>query len=134
MATQVQLRRGTTVQTATFTGAPGELTIDTTQNIAVVHDGVTAGGWPQMGQSGINSNLSPGSLTSCALKFANSANTGLYSPSVGRVALVSSGVAGVILDTSGNVTMPQNVIVSGSLTVTGAFNSNDNLALIIALG
>jgi hypothetical protein len=133
MATQVQFRRGTTVQTSTFTGAPGELTVDTTQNLCVVHDGVTAGGWPQMVQSGINSKLSPGSLASCALKFANSINTGLYSPTVGTVALVSSGVAGVILDTSGNVTMPKNVIVSGSLTVTGSFISNDTLALIVAL-
>ena len=43
-ATQVQFRRGTTAETAAFTGALGELTIDTTLKTAVVHDGATAGG------------------------------------------------------------------------------------------
>lgn len=46
MSTQVQYRRGTTAQHASFTGAAGEITIDTNKNILVVHDGVTAGGWP----------------------------------------------------------------------------------------
>ena len=40
MTKQVQLRRGTQwLNTACFTGAVGELTIDTTNNVAVVHDG-----------------------------------------------------------------------------------------------
>ena len=42
-ATQVQLRRGTSAQIATFTGAQGEVVVDTTNNRAVVHDGATAG-------------------------------------------------------------------------------------------
>jgi hypothetical protein len=44
MTKQVQLRRGTTAEHQVFTGAVGELTIDTTLDVAVVHDGVTAGG------------------------------------------------------------------------------------------
>lgn len=44
MTKQVQLRRGTTAEHAIFTGAEGELTIDTTLDIAVVHDGTTVGG------------------------------------------------------------------------------------------
>lgn len=43
-ATQVRRRRGTTGQHATFTGAAGEVTVDTTTNSLVVHDGATAGG------------------------------------------------------------------------------------------
>lgn len=44
MSTQLQLRRGTTAQNNSFTGAVGELSIDTdTENIRV-HDGSTAGG------------------------------------------------------------------------------------------
>lgn len=50
MATQVQRRRGTTAQHATFTGALGELTVDTDLNTLVVHDGSTAGGFPLMGR------------------------------------------------------------------------------------
>jgi hypothetical protein len=46
MSTQVQLRRGTTAQHATFTGAPGEVTVDTTENMLRVHDGSTVGGFP----------------------------------------------------------------------------------------
>lgn len=46
MATQIQWRRGNTAQTASFTGAVGEATIDTTKNTFVIHDGVTAGGFP----------------------------------------------------------------------------------------
>ena len=46
MATQVRLRRGTTAQHASFTGAEGEVTVDTDKETLVVHDGSTAGGHP----------------------------------------------------------------------------------------
>lgn len=46
MAKQVQFRRGTTSEHSTFTGAKGEITVDTTKKVAVVHDGVTTGGFP----------------------------------------------------------------------------------------
>jgi len=44
MPKQVRLRRGTTAQHTSFTGADGEVTYDTTKKVLVVHDGVTAGG------------------------------------------------------------------------------------------
>ena len=50
MSKRVQLRRGTTAETSTFTGAVGEVTVDTTKNTLVVHDGVTAGGHPLMNE------------------------------------------------------------------------------------
>jgi hypothetical protein len=46
MSKQVRFRRGTTAQHATFTGALGEVTVDTDKNVTVVHDGSTAGGVP----------------------------------------------------------------------------------------
>ena len=49
MPKQVRLRRGTTAQHATFTGADGEVTFDTTKKLLVLHDGVTAGGRPLEG-------------------------------------------------------------------------------------
>jgi hypothetical protein len=49
MPKQVRLRRGTTAQHATFTGADGEVTFDTTKKALVLHDGVTAGGRPLEG-------------------------------------------------------------------------------------
>jgi hypothetical protein len=42
--TQLQLRRGNTAQTAIFTGAVGEVTVDTDKKTLIVHDGVTSGG------------------------------------------------------------------------------------------
>ena len=41
---QVRLRRGTTAQHAGFTGAEGEVTVDTDKETLVVHDNATAGG------------------------------------------------------------------------------------------
>lgn len=46
MADQLQIRRGTTSQNLAFTGAQGELTMDTTKNQLRIHDGLTAGGFP----------------------------------------------------------------------------------------
>ena len=46
MAIQIQLRQGTTTEHNTFTGEVGEVTVDTTKDTLVVHDGVTAGGHP----------------------------------------------------------------------------------------
>ena len=46
MAKLLKLRRGTTSQHSSFTGAEGEVTIDTTKDTAVVHDGSQAGGRP----------------------------------------------------------------------------------------
>ena len=43
-ATQVRLRGGTTTEHASFTGAAREVTVNTTNNTLVVHDGTTAGG------------------------------------------------------------------------------------------
>lgn len=50
MARQVQLRRGTTAEHSTFTGAVGEVTVDTDKDVVVVHDGSTAGGFPLVRQ------------------------------------------------------------------------------------
>jgi len=44
MAIQIQLRQGTTTEHSTFTGAVGEVTVDTTKKALVLHDGVTKGG------------------------------------------------------------------------------------------
>ena len=46
MATRVQFRIGTTSEHSSFTGAVGEVTVDTDKKLVVVHDGSTAGGVP----------------------------------------------------------------------------------------
>jgi hypothetical protein len=46
MSTARQRRRGTTAQHSTFTGLNAEITVDTDKHVVVVHDGLTAGGFP----------------------------------------------------------------------------------------
>ena len=46
MAIAVQRRRGSTADHAAFTGLAGEITVDTSKQVVVVHDGATAGGFP----------------------------------------------------------------------------------------
>ena len=45
MPTALQLRRGTTSQNNSFTGAVGEVSVDTDKDTLRVHDGSTAGGF-----------------------------------------------------------------------------------------
>ena len=58
MAKQVQLRSGTTIEHSTFTGAVAEVTVDTTKNVVVVHDGVTAGGSPMAAKANEDGTIS----------------------------------------------------------------------------
>ena len=44
MSRQIQIRRGTAAENNAFTGAIGEVTMDTTNKTLRVHDGTTAGG------------------------------------------------------------------------------------------
>ena len=80
MAEQVQLRRGTTAQHSTFTGAVGELTIDTTKKTGVVHDGSTAGGIPLAKEAAILTSLEVRSGTSAreALIYNTYTDAGNY--------------------------------------------------------
>lgn len=56
MATSLKLRRGTTAEHATFTGEVAEVTVDTTKDTVVVHDGATAGGIPLAKESTVTAN------------------------------------------------------------------------------
>ena len=58
MAIQIQLRQGTTTEHNTFTGAVGEVTVDTTKDVPVVHDGVTAGGHPVAARANADGTIS----------------------------------------------------------------------------
>jgi len=58
MAKRVQLRRGTTAQINAFTGAVGEVSVDTDKDVLVVHDGVTAGGFPVAARANANGTIS----------------------------------------------------------------------------
>ena len=53
MADQLQLRRGTTSEILLFTGAQGEVIVDTDKNTLVVQDGITAGGFPLASEASV---------------------------------------------------------------------------------
>ena len=57
MAIQIQLRQGTTAQHGTFTGAVGEVTVDTDKKTVVVHDGTT-GGFPVAARANADGTIS----------------------------------------------------------------------------
>ena len=89
----IQFRRGTTVEHNSFTGLLGEVTVDTTKNTVVVHDGSTAGGY------------------ALALEGASvSSSTGSFSSNV---------TVGGTLGVTGLTTMSGAAAVTGDLTMTG---------------
>ena len=48
MASRIRFRRGTTTEHGAFTGAEGEITVNTTKDTLVLHDGSTAGGFEML--------------------------------------------------------------------------------------
>jgi len=136
MATILQLRRGTTVQHSTFTGAVGEVTVDTTKDTVVVHDGTTAGGVPLAKESAISGfiDLTDISVTDSggdgSLSYNNTTGVITYTgPSASDVRAHFSAGTGVTI-TSGQIAIGQavgtgsnvtfnDVTVSGNLTVSG---------------
>ena len=94
MAKQVLYRRGTTAEHALFTGANGEVTVDTVKHVVIVHDGVTAGGIPQANAALVNSQITV--LTANAANQATAitvlqANAGVQANAI--VALQSNAAA-----------------------------------------
>lgn len=71
---QVQQIRGTTAQTASFTGNEGVISVDTTKKTLVVHDGVTAGGHPLAKES-----ITFSTDSDALLKFNNNTSATLAS-------------------------------------------------------
>ena len=135
MATQVQFRRGTTGEHSAFTGAVGEVTVDTEKKTVCIHDATTLGGFPLLREDFSNSNLALGSLSSCALKFVNDPDTGIMSTGQDQLQLVTGGVARLTIDSSGTISVPSgNLLLSGNLVVTGELDSGNQIALILALG
>jgi len=87
MPTQVQFRRGTTAQNNSFTGAAGELSIDTDLDVIRVHDGTTAGGFALVGANA-SQTLTNKTLTSPTITGATvTGTTARFDTSVTTTAL-----------------------------------------------
>ena len=79
MSTQIQRRHGTTSEHSSFTGAAGEITIDSTKNTVVVHDGSTQGGIPLAKESALASSV--GALTDVTISSVGAGEILKYSGS-----------------------------------------------------
>lgn len=110
MAKRLQLRRGTTSQHSAFTGAAGEVTVDTDKKVVVVHDGSTAGGIPMAKDSVKVDKVT--STDNAVVRFDGT--TGQVQNS------------GVIIDDNSNLSIGNGGALRGS---RGAGNIGTNLAL-----
>jgi hypothetical protein len=96
MAKRVQRRRGTTSEHSGFTGAEGEVTVDTTIDTLVVHDGATAGGFPLAKADG--SNIANNSIGIIQLNVADgSAGWFLKTDGAGTLSFAAVDVGGTAL-------------------------------------
>ena len=129
MATQLKLRRGTTAEHASFTGAEGEITLDTTKDTLVVHDNYTAGGRPMLREdlnnlandSVVAAKLSKGSATAGTPIRVNTAGTGVefsYRPGELIETLAGHTRGQTLTGMMGNVTWPN---VTGVLTLSTSY-------------
>ena len=115
MPTAVQFRRGTTAQHASFTGAVGEITVDTDKEVVVIHDGSVAGGYPGAGAK-VNNTFTKAqrgavtALTSAATVTPDFAAANNFSLTLGHnITLanpsnLTAGQSGVIVITQGSGT------------------------------
>lgn len=107
MSTQVQLRGGTTAEHSVFTGAVREVTVDTTKNTLVVHDGVLVGGYPVVTTAGSYSDpawiasLAWGKLTGVPSTFAPSTHTHVTGDITGLSEAIDDRVAALLVAGSG---------------------------------
>ena len=89
MAKLLKLRRGTTTQHGSFTGAEGEVTIDTTKDTAVVHDGSQAGGRPLLRED--MSNLPAGTIDNADVNASAAIAGTKISPDFGSQDITTTG-------------------------------------------
>ena len=119
MAKLLILRRGTTTQHGSFTGAEGEVTVDTDKETLVVHDGSTAGGHPVAAEDMANV-----SSASIAGRLSND------SIAVGKIAAgtLPSDVKIADANVSGNLTIESADLVDGTIV-----NADINASAAIGL-
>lgn len=119
MATQVQLRRGSTAQHSSFTGAAGEVTVDTDKDTAVVHDGSTAGGFPVASVHNANTWVKPQTPTSAAMT-----STVAFDFSTYQVATLAVSGAFTVAAPSANPATGTYIHMVISMTASGTVSFN----------
>ena len=118
MAKLLKLRRGTTSQHGSFTGAEGEVTVDTDKETLVVHDGSTAGGHAVAAEDMANVSSADivGRLGSGSVVNAKLDNTGVTAASYTN--------ANITINNQGRITSA----ASGSSEGTGVLSTGESTA------
>jgi hypothetical protein len=118
MAKQVQFRRGTAAENNAFTGAVGEITVDTTNKQLRVHDGSTAGGTAAL--AGLPANNAVVDTEQTFTAPQRGAITALTSAATITIDLDNTNFYSVTLDTNATFANPSNVTVgqAGSIFIT----------------
>jgi hypothetical protein len=98
MPTILQLRRGTTAEHSSFTGAEGEITVNTTKDTLVVHDGSTAGGFEIALADGSNVSVSTEQVQDAAAAMFTTAThtniTATYDDAANTLSLAAASAYG----------------------------------------
>tara|TARA_R100000353_G_scaffold83280_1_gene62295 strand:- start:2542 stop:4164 length:1623 start_codon:yes stop_codon:yes gene_type:complete len=118
MAKLLKLRRGTTTQHSSFTGAEGEVTIDTNKDVPVVHDGSTQGGHPVAAEDMSN-------VASASIK--GRLGTTLTNAEINA----SAAIAGTKISPNFG---SQNIVTTGSITCGGIGSVEDTFKITDSAG
>ena len=145
MSTQLRMRGGTTTQHNTFTGAEREVTVDTTKDTLIVHDGSTAGGVPLAKEADVTTGLAAkADTTAVNTSLAAKADTTTVNTSLlGKAALngigsqnfsaltlnaTTVGLGDWTITTSGSdLTFRHNGTARFTLSSSGALTVEDNI-------
>jgi hypothetical protein len=132
MATQVQQRRGSTAEHSTFTGAVGEITVDTTKDTAVVHDGSTAGGFPLLKEAAIGTTVQGYDADTAKLDVAQT-YTAQQTFSEIKETVYTLGTSGSIALDPANGSI-QSSVLTGAPTFTDSLEAGQTVVLMLENG
>jgi hypothetical protein len=121
MSTQVQYRRGSSAQVAAFTGALGEMVVDTTNYILNVADGVTVGGFNMVGVT-TTQTLTNKTLTNPNITAATGTSVSVTANITGGNILTGGLISATANITGGNITLA----ATGNVNCGNINNANAN--------
>ncbi len=127
MAKLLKLRRGTTTQHSSFTGAEGEVTVDTDKETLVVHDGSTAGGHPVAAEdmANVSSASIVGRLATGSIGSTQIATDAITSAELAANAVQSAHIAANTITAADIATDAVGSSELGPDAVTGAHIADD---------